>query len=133
MARDVGIARTLIAAHLLANGQREPLTFLYNASDPFAVTFWFKSGVVWAFARDLLADGVYGKVGTRVGVGDIVVHRVGDDAVHIILSSPTGRAVLAFERPYLLRALDATERLVPRGAEQVDVDAEIARLAGGAR
>lgn len=125
MPRDVGLARTLIAVNT-ASGKRLPLTFIYNASDPLFVTLRFTTDAVWTFSRDVLADGVHG----HAGHGDVRVARVSDDEVHITLNNGQTFAVLAFERPYLVRALERTFALVPRGTEPVDVEGFIAKLGG---
>ncbi len=103
----------------------------YSAADPYAVRAAFRGSeatVEWVFARDLLFGGM--QEGT--GAGDVHVWpgRNGEDAVHISLSSPDGRAVLQADRQDLVRFLEATTALVPVGAEEVhmDLDDVIAKL-----
>lgn len=104
----------------------------YSAADPYAVRAAFRGSettVEWVFARDLLLGGMR----ERTGAGDVHVWpgRNGEDeAIHIALSSPDGRAVLQADRHDLVRFLAATTALVPVGAEEIhmDLDDVIAKL-----
>ncbi|MEU8589778.1 SsgA family sporulation/cell division regulator [Streptomyces sp. NPDC048664] len=92
----------------------------YRADDPYAVhvTFHIAPGhaVGWAFARDLLVEGVF----RPCGEGDVRVWPTkvgGRDVVLMALSSPDGDALL--EAPALPVALwlERTLRVVPPGTE----------------
>jgi hypothetical protein len=100
--------------------------FDYERSDPFAVRVSFclphQRQVTWIFARDLLADGLY----FPVGAGDI--HIAPDGAptgrnARITLSPPSGAALIEVRKSAMRDFLRATERLVPRGQEEIDFDA----------
>ncbi|MEV4602561.1 SsgA family sporulation/cell division regulator [Amycolatopsis sp. NPDC049253] len=93
-----------------------PARLLYEQGDPWAVTLVLDCGAggerEWLLGRDLLTEGML----LAVGEGDVRVTPE-DDRVWIELRSPTGRAELAFSRASLEKALEATEDLVPPGAE----------------
>jgi hypothetical protein len=108
----------------------------FDASDPYAVTVAFHTGVggngdvvEWTFARQLLTDGVT----APVGQGDVQVWPSsvdGDSVVCLSLSSPSGKALFEIPVSELVEFLTMTYAAVPTGAESdhVDVDAELALL-----
>ncbi|CAM5358868.1 MULTISPECIES: SsgA family sporulation/cell division regulator [Streptomyces] len=100
--------------------------FDYDRADPCAVRVSFclphQRQVTWIFARDLLADGLY----FPVGAGDIRIAPDGGPAgnnTRITLTPPSGAAVIQVRRASVRDFLRATERLVPRGQEEIDIDA----------
>lgn len=104
----------------------------YSAGDPYAVRAAFRGSdatVEWVFARELLLGGL----SEPTGSGDVHVWpgRVDDnEAVHISLSSPDGRAVLRGDASDLRGFLDRTLEMVPAGGEEMhlDLDDIIAKL-----
>ncbi|MFH7341109.1 SsgA family sporulation/cell division regulator [Streptomyces sp. KHY 26] len=107
--------------------------FDYDRSDPLAVRVSFflphQRQVTWVFARDLLADGLY----FPVGAGDI--HMSPDAAsagrkARITLSPPSGAVLIEVRKSAVRDFLRATERLVPRGQEDIDVDAFLRECLG---
>lgn len=100
--------------------------FLYTTLDPFAITLAFRNSETWQFSRDLLALGMH----EGAGDGDVLIHPVNDD-IEVLFRSPTGRAVLLFDRDEIYECLDATEQLVKPGTEYIDFNAELALLLEG--
>lgn len=109
----------------------------YEPADPYAVHVGFRTGideiVEWTFARQLLSDGVTG----RVGEGDVQAWplsphdgRGSHAVVCLSLCSPSGAAL--FEAPLadVVAFLSRTYAAVPIGDESsfVDLDAELALL-----
>jgi hypothetical protein len=135
-----------------ANGQHvkvdRPVRFLYDPSDPYAVTLdctdlsdaaELETGgapstapIVWTFARALLTDALI--TDGRSGLHDVSIERDGA-YLAITLTSPDGTATLRFLRQALIRFVLRTEQLVPLGreSEHLDVDTAIRRLLGGVR
>jgi hypothetical protein len=126
---------TLVAPD--GQGLPVPAVLRYEAVDPYAVHVGFRTGadevVEWTFARQLMTDGVTG----RVGEGDVQVwpirettHLEHEAAICLSLCSPSGAAL--FEAPVdaVVEFLSRTYCAVPVGAESdfVDVDAELALL-----
>lgn len=106
--------------------------FDYDRTDPCAVCVSFslrrQSRVRWVFARDLLADGL----GLPAGAGDIHIapHCSPTDRIlRITLRPPSGRALIEVAQEPVRRFLHDTERLVPRGREEIDIDAFLSQLA----
>ena len=93
-----------------------PARLLYDQADPWAVTLVLNVGDraerEWLFGRDLLASGML----REVGDGDVRISPEGD-LVWVTLTSPSGRAELAFPRAAMEKALEKTEDMVPPGAE----------------
>lgn len=118
------ISATTLFASLA--GAQIALTFVYSDEDPHAVAFWFQNGNVWTLDREQLAAGLDDATG--VGAGDITVRRT-KDGVLITLDSPEGHADLLFDHERLTSAVKATEQIVPRGTETVDVDRLLRALA----
>ncbi|OQO90131.1 hypothetical protein B1813_18840 [Saccharomonospora piscinae] len=92
---------------------------------PFALVLNIEPGTPsWVFARDLVA------LGLREPTGDGDVHvRPVRSCVQVVLSPPSGRAVLTYDRTALAAYLAATEDIVPpdREHEFFDVDGELSR------
>lgn len=104
----------------------------YETSDPFAVALLLGADlpdddvIEWIFSRSLLASGL----SDLSGQGDVRIEPVGRDSVHIELSSPSGRAVLAINRNVIVSFLTQTCLLVAPGTESdhLDIDAELTQL-----
>src|SRR5689334_19652674 len=104
----------------------------YDTTDPFAVVAAFRPGrddcVEWAFARDLLADGLI----ADAGEGDIRIRPSLNDIEMVIieLRSPSGDALFEAAAEDLADFLDETYEIVMPGNEHlwVDIDAELTRL-----
>jgi hypothetical protein len=93
---------------------------VFDPADPYAVAMHLqaKSGtVVWTFARDLLADGLY----VPSGNGDVQIWPClssGGEAVIIIeLCSPDGTAVLQAPSRAVHDFVARTHQAVPQGEE----------------
>jgi hypothetical protein len=106
---------------------------VFDPTDPYAVVMNLeaKSGtVVWTFARDLLADGLYQPSGS----GDVQVWPClspsGDAVVIIELSSPDGLALLQAPSRAIHDFLVRTHQVVPEGEEStyLEMDALISQL-----
>jgi hypothetical protein len=109
--------------------------FAYDRTDPLAVRVSFnlphQRQVTWVFARDLLADGLH----FPVGAGDIRMSPDNGPAggtARIVLSPPSGAALIEVRRSAVRTFLRATERLVPRGQETIDIDAFLRECLGDA-
>lgn len=107
--------------------------FIFHPEDPYAVEMHLevRSGtVVWTFARQLLAEGLYGPAGD----GDVRVWpclgNTGGAVVIIELSSPEGVAVLQAPSREVAAFVAATEKIVPTGheASHLQLDTLISRL-----
>lgn len=107
----------------------------WDATDALAVRLRIHSGhtvTVWHVSRDLLTDGL----SNCAGEGDVIVRRhfADDDLTEIVLRSPAKEgaperaALLLLDRIALLGFLSATWQYVPRDAEVVVSDEEIAQL-----
>lgn len=137
--RTATVTAELALALVAPDGQGLPVAAVlrYETVDPYAVRVGFRTGadevVEWTFARQLLTEGVTG----RVGEGDVQVWPVSDTtplgdeaAICLSLCSPSGAAL--FEAPVgaVVEFLSRTYCAVPVGSESdfVDVDAELALL-----
>ncbi|MGH3978511.1 MAG: SsgA family sporulation/cell division regulator [Pseudonocardiaceae bacterium] len=109
--------------------------WLYLPDDPFTVTVAINtpSGhwVEWAFARDLLIDGL----AAPAGIGDIRLwpRRDQDRRTLVVeIESPDGYACLEAELDPLEEFVRATMDAVPVGTESdmLDLDLEIAQITG---
>jgi len=107
----------------------------YVARDPYAVSLSFRAEqgvwIEWVFSRDLLMLGLT----EPAGLGDVRVRpdlSLEDEVFVLELESPDGYAVVEMRREDVESFLDATDRVVPVGAEseQVDVDGVIAAIIG---
>ena len=116
-----------------------PARLTYRTDDPYAVHITFHIGsdnpVKWAFARELLVEGVF----RPSGYGDVRIRPAkvedGDDGdddgvVLIALSSPDGDALLEASPAVVSGWLERTLRAVPQGSEseQIDIDDGLAKL-----
>lgn len=108
-------------------------TLGYDASDPYAVTATFRTGiceVVWTFARELLVGGLI----DPVGEGDVHVwpglDSEGNSVVVIDLSSPDGELIVQCSTTEVSRFVNRTLSAVPFGSESelIDFDQLIDRL-----
>lgn len=137
--RTATVTAELELALVVPDGQGLPVAAVlrYEAVDPYAVHVGFRTGadevVEWTFARQLLTDGVTG----RVGEGDVQVWPISqtvpprDDAgVCLSLCSPSGAALFEAPLDAVVAFLARTYCAVPVGSESdfVDVDAELALL-----
>jgi hypothetical protein len=100
--------------------------FDYDQADPCAVRVSFclpqQRRVTWVFARDLLADGL----SSPAGAGDIRIaphQSVTGRSLRIMLTPPSGAAVVELHQRPVRAFLRDTEQLVPRGQENTDIDA----------
>lgn len=99
---------------------RIPVELTYDTGDPYAVRMTFHlpgdAPATWAFARELLLDGINGPSGD----GDVHIAPTEPDglaAVHIRLQVGGDRAVFRASAAPLLAFLDRTDKLVPLGQE----------------
>ena len=134
------VSRTLALELIDATGDATRLDgeLEFTSGDPFAVVAVFRtthSPIRWVFARDLLAEGLFAPVGD----GDVHVWPCLDTQGHAVilieLSSPDGEALLQASSREVSEFLQHTFELVPRGAEelQLDVDDTLLQLLGGNR
>ena len=93
---------------------------VFDLTDPYAVAMHLaaRSGtVVWTFARELLAEGLYSPSGN----GDVQVwpclSDTGDAVVIIELSSPDGLALLQAPSSAVHDFVSRTHEVVPSGEE----------------
>lgn len=127
------VKRTTSWRHV-QDGDQGHAIFTYDTADPYVVTVDFgadKNGgrIVWAVARDLLADGFT----APAGFGDFRCYAHG---IHyfMALTSSEGHAVLSFIAEQIRAFLIDAEDAVPYGREELDFDAELdALLKDGAR
>jgi hypothetical protein len=107
----------------------------YATDDPYAVHVAFHAGtdrpVHWAFARDLLVEGLF----RACGQGDVRVWpgrgvECGAPVLLLALSSPGGDALLEAPADEVSGWLAHTLRMVPRGreGELLDLDGPLAEL-----
>lgn len=122
------ISYAVVEAEPKLSAQFGRVDFEYNDSDPYAVQLVFHDDddadrACWTFARDLLADGLTGLGGSH----DVACWTKGI-WFHIMLSSPDGRAIFkVLAEPVRAFLIDA-EDLVPYGAEEELVNAELDAL-----
>lgn len=112
------------------SGRRQVDTELtYSEMDPLQIVFRLScDGVVmdWMISRDLL-DEVFRE--GAAGLFDVKMTVVGTSLCLHLLDCDTGQYVsFRFIAERIQRFLVNTYKLVPRGAEVIDVDAMIARL-----
>lgn len=108
---------------------------VFDPADPYAVVMNLEArsgSVVWTFARDLLADGLYEPCGS----GDVQVwpclSNSGQAVVIIELSSPDGLALLEAPSRAVHDFVARTHQVVPEGEESahIEMDSVIAQLLG---
>lgn len=125
-----------VQARLVASAPRTEAvaaTLRYDRADPYAVSMAFPPPatlegveVSWAFARELLAEGVEGPA----GVGDVRLRPYGIDRTVVEFHAPEGVAMVHVRTAELRRFLERSQQVVPRGREHryLDWDAKLARL-----
>ena len=127
---------TMEQLHDVAGLATRPLRvmFTYDPADPFAVTMTahgVPAPVRWTFSRELLTEGVY----EPTGDGDVHVwpclSPCGEAVVIVELCSPAGGTLLQFPTRSVQEFVTSAELAVPRGREQVDVDAWLEQLLAG--
>ena len=117
-------AQTVTAAVTLVSGEHETESldgeFRYDAADPYAVVLTVRTPtgtVVWSFARDLLADGLY----EPVGDGDVQVWPcLSTEAAAVVvieLHAPGGEALLQASSRAVQWFVREMYSLVPVGSE----------------
>ncbi|WP_431043233.1 SsgA family sporulation/cell division regulator [Streptomyces sp. P1-3] len=104
---------------------RIPVELAYDSEDPYAVEITFNlpgdAPVTWAFARELLLDGL----SRPTGEGDVHITPVpGGSTSDVFIRLQVGgeRALFRVGAAPLVAFLDRTDRLVPFGAERDAVD-----------
>ncbi|MFH8344537.1 SsgA family sporulation/cell division regulator [Streptomyces sp. NPDC018045] len=130
---DQAVQVRLIAT---APGSRTvPAVLHYHPADPLAVRITFPpeisldgAAVDWAFARELLAEGLR----TPAGTGDVRVRPLGRERTVLEFHVEDGVAMVQVDAADLRRFLDRTYRAVPAGRELLDVDRGLAELLGEA-
>ncbi|MBB5934166.1 SsgA family sporulation/cell division regulator [Streptomyces zagrosensis] len=100
---------------------RIPVELGYDKADPYAVQFTFHlpgdAPVSWAFARELLLDGLSGPTGE----GDVHICPAGPEELAdtlIRLQVGAEGALFRVSAAPLVAFLDRTDRLVPVGSEE---------------
>ncbi|MFF7177800.1 SsgA family sporulation/cell division regulator [Streptomyces sp. NPDC008121] len=128
-----------VEARLVASAPRMetvPATLRYDREDPYAVSMAFPPPatlegveVSWAFARELLAEGVEGPA----GVGDVRVRPYGYDRTVVEFHASEGVAVLHIRTSELRHFLERARHLVPPGREHqyLDWDRDLMELLEG--
>ncbi|MEV5972405.1 SsgA family sporulation/cell division regulator [Streptomyces sp. NPDC051921] len=108
-------------------------TLRYDREDPYAVSMAFPPRatlegveVSWAFARELLAQGVEGPA----GVGDVRLRPYGYDRTVVEFHAPEGVAMVHVRTSELRSFLERSQHLVPSGLEHqyLDWDDDLAQL-----
>jgi hypothetical protein len=120
-ARLVTTSATVTVGSPVAAGITFPCDFLYDPTDPFAMTLVFRppdrSPITWTFGRDLLLVGI----DEPTGVGDVsIAPWLGADGhaeVAITLSSPDGELQVQARRRDVARFVAEMLEAVPEGAE----------------
>ncbi len=120
--RHTVVERELQLRLIVSAGQAVPVPARlgYRTADPYAVHIDFHVDsacpVHWAFARDLLVEGVF----RPCGHGDVRVwpsRADGRGVVLIALNSPGGEALLEAPAAQVAAWLERTLRVVPPGSE----------------
>ncbi|MYR56268.1 SsgA family sporulation/cell division regulator [Streptomyces sp. SID625] len=128
---ELKILMTLVAGP--DTGVFVPVRLYYKDTDPYAVHFSFDvtpdQVVSWAFARELLAQGIT----APAGLGDVRITPVGplqDRSLCIELESPDGYARLEGPAASVKTWLAKTFEAVPAGreSESVDIDSFLDEL-----
>ncbi|WP_407548888.1 SsgA family sporulation/cell division regulator [Streptomyces sp. Pv4-95] len=114
-----------------------PAVLRYEPSDPLAVRMSFPpeisldgAAVNWAFARELLAEGLRGPAGR----GDVRVRPAGQERTVMEFHAEEGVAMVQMRTADVRRFLARSYEAVPEGSEQMqlDVDRGLAELFGAA-
>ncbi|UUN30383.1 SsgA family sporulation/cell division regulator [Streptomyces sp. FIT100] len=125
-----------VQARLVASApqmESVPATLRYDRADPFAVSMEFPAPatlegteVSWAFARELLTEGME----APAGVGDVRVRPYGYDRTVLEFHAVEGTAMVHIRTSELRRFLKRAEELVPAGREHLfmDLDEDLAEL-----
>ncbi|ALO12066.1 Putative regulatory protein [Streptomyces venezuelae] len=113
-----------VQARLVASAPRMetvPATLRYDRKDPYAVSMAFPPPatlegveVSWAFARELLVQGVE----RPAGVGDVRLRPYGYDRTVVEFHAPEGVAMVHVRTSELRHFLARSEHLVPAGSER---------------
>ncbi|MFE6688505.1 SsgA family sporulation/cell division regulator [Streptomyces sp. NPDC057743] len=128
-----------VQVRLLATsvGEAVPAVLHYRRSDPLAVRMTFPpeisldgAAVDWAFARDLLAEGLR----TAAGRGDVRIRPSGPERVLMEFHADEGIAMVQLRTADVRRFLARSYELVPAGREHehLGVEQELAELFGAA-
>lgn len=112
--------------------QPVPVTWVYEATDPYAVTLSIRAGRGWrdwTFCRELLATGLL----MPAGRGDILLEPAPGDTLRLELRSPNGHTVLAVTAAEAHRFLAQTYQQVRPGQERghLGLDGELTELCTG--
>ncbi|MET8508771.1 SsgA family sporulation/cell division regulator [Streptomyces sp. NPDC004787] len=112
-----------VQARLVASAPRAEsvaATLRYDRADPYAVSMAFPPPatlegveVSWAFARELLVEGMEGPA----GLGDVRLRPYGYDRTVVEFHAPEGVAMVHVRTSELRRFLERSQHLVPRGRE----------------
>ncbi|MFJ7069234.1 SsgA family sporulation/cell division regulator [Streptomyces sp. NPDC101115] len=125
-----------VQARLVASAPRAEsvaATLRYDREDPYAVSMAFPPPatlegveVSWAFARELLEEGVDGPA----GVGDVRLRPYGYDRTVVEFHAPEGVAMVHVRTSELRSFLERSQHLVPSGREHqyLDWDQDLAQL-----
>ncbi|MCC3772464.1 SsgA family sporulation/cell division regulator [Streptomyces sp. UNOC14_S4] len=125
-----------VQVRLIASAPQDravPAQLRYAPSDPFAVHIAFPpvasldgADVAWAFARELLADGLT----SPAGAGDVHVWPCGPDRTVLEFHAPEGIAMVQIATAEVRRFLARSYAVVPAGHEggRLDVDSDVAAL-----
>ncbi|MFJ6748853.1 MULTISPECIES: SsgA family sporulation/cell division regulator [unclassified Streptomyces] len=114
-----------------------PAVLHYQPADPLAVRMSFPpeisldgAAVDWAFARELLAEGLH----SRTGRGDVRVRPAGPDRTVMEFHADEGIAMVQLRTADVRQFLARSYEAVPAGCEQthLDVDRGLAELFGAA-
>lgn len=104
----------------------------YDPEDPYTVTVLFdrddEDPIRWVFARDLLAQGL----DEPAGLMDVRVGPWREGRVYLRFTSHQGSILFDACRADLVRFLDRTYMVVPRGSESMDLDRLVEQLMEGA-
>jgi hypothetical protein len=122
---------TLDCVDLVGTMRQLVAELAYDADDPFAITMTFRTragDVPWVFHRELLLSGLT----TPAGDGDVrispSINLEGHAVVVIELQSNSGSFVASARTEEIYLFLSGTLKLVPLGAERIDLDALIDSL-----
>ncbi|NBM20727.1 SsgA family sporulation/cell division regulator [Streptomyces sp. GC420] len=117
-------------ARLITGAERQVtvrVTLRYDSTDPLAVRITFPAEVsldgnpvTWAFARDLLEEGLR----TPSGGGDVQIWPCGRAQTVLEFHAPEGVALVQFDTAALRRFLMRSYALVGHGTEQRVFDLE---------